>query len=97
MKTGAWGLKVTTREVVARSRQAGSPLVPSFDWLMNVTFLGAYEPQTLILDPSTAWTTALRYDGTLIGLGLAAYATATVVFCRRDLWRLVPGFFRGRG
>ncbi len=60
-------------------------LVSRFEWLMNFTFLGAFEPQALIIDPDQAWALSLRYDGALVGLGLAAYLIAAVVFCRRDL------------
>ena len=60
-------------------------LAPQFDWLLYATFLGAFEPQVLAVSPERAWELSLRYDGTLIGLGLAAYTVAAVVFCRRDL------------
>lgn len=60
-------------------------IAPGWDWLMYLTFLGAFEPQALIVSPETAWEKSLRYDSTLIGLGLAAYALAMVVFRRRDL------------
>lgn len=55
------------------------------DWLLYFTFLAAYEPQTLITDPASAWSDALRYNGILIGLGVASYVGAAVVFCRRDV------------
>ena len=32
-----------------------------------------------------AWSLMLRYNGLLLGLGLAGYVFAAVVFCRRDL------------
>ena len=60
-------------------------LAPQFDWLLYATFLGAFEPQVLAVSPERAWELSLRYDGTLVGLGLAAYVIAAVVFCRRDL------------
>jgi ABC-2 type transport system permease protein len=60
-------------------------LAPKFDWLLYGTFLGAFEPQVLAVNPERAWELSLRYDGTLLGLGLAAYVLAAVVFCRRDL------------
>lgn len=60
-------------------------MAPRFDWLLYGTFLGAFEPQVMAVNPERAWDLTLRYDGTLIGLGLAAYITAAIVFCRRDL------------
>lgn len=60
-------------------------LAPKFDWLLYGTFLGAFEPQVLVVNPERVWELSWRYDGTLIGLGLAAYIIAAVVFCRRDL------------
>ncbi|HQU41525.1 MAG: hypothetical protein B7Z73_04895 [Planctomycetia bacterium 21-64-5] len=60
-------------------------MAPKFTWLMYATFLGAFEPQTLVVYPERAWHISLRYDGTLIGLGLAAYVVAAIVFSRRDI------------
>ena len=60
-------------------------MAPKFDRLMYVTFLAAFEPQTLVVYPERAWQVSLRYDGTLIALGLAAYIAAAVVFSRRDI------------
>ncbi|HUY93148.1 MAG TPA: ABC transporter permease subunit [Pirellulales bacterium] len=60
-------------------------LAPNYEWLMYGTFLGAYEPQVLAVSPERVWELSWRYDGTLIGLGLAAYIVAALVFCRRDL------------
>ena len=60
-------------------------LVSKLEWLMSFTFLGAFEPQALIIDPQQAWDLSLKYDGALIGLGLASYLVAVVVFCHRDL------------
>ena len=60
-------------------------LAPNFEWLIYCTFLGAFEPQVLAVSPERALALSLSYDGTLIGLGLAAYIVAAVVFCRRDL------------
>jgi hypothetical protein len=52
---------------------------------MYLTFLGAFEPQKLAIYPETAWQISLRYDGTLIGLGLIAYLAAALVFSHRDI------------
>ncbi len=60
-------------------------LAPRFDWLMVATFLGAYEPQVMIIEPERAWQMSLSHDSTLIGLGLACYLMAAIVFSRRDL------------
>ncbi|HWB09945.1 MAG TPA: ABC transporter permease subunit [Pirellulales bacterium] len=58
---------------------------PKFHRLMYLTFLGAFEPQTLVVYPERAWEISLRYDGTLIGLGLVAYLAAAVIFSHRDI------------
>lgn len=55
-------------------------------WLSYLSFLTAFEPQKLILlDPELTRTTAFQYDGALLGLGLAAYVLAAIVFSRRDI------------
>lgn len=63
--------------------------VPSLSWLRYFTFFGAFEPQQLVTamvdDSARAWMMSLQYDGVLIGLGLACFVAAGVVFCRRDL------------
>ena len=60
-------------------------MAPKLSWLMYTTFLGAFEPQTLVVYPERAWQISLRYDSTLIGLGLAAYVATAIVFHRRDI------------
>jgi ABC-2 type transport system permease protein len=60
-------------------------LANDYHWLMNFTFLGAFDPQTMIIDSEHAWTQSLWHDGILIGTGLAAYVAAAIVFARRDL------------
>lgn len=60
-------------------------MAPKFHYLMYATFLAAFEPQTLVIYPDRAWNTSLRYDGTLLGLGLVCYVVAAVVFSRRDI------------
>ena len=54
-------------------------------WLFNFTFLSAFEPQEWILSAGNGSHVALRYNLTLIGLGLACYAVAVLVFNRRDI------------
>lgn len=58
---------------------------PDGSWLRWFTFLAAFEPQTLILSPADAWEFSLRYDLTLVALGLLAYAAAALVFWYRDI------------
>jgi ABC-2 type transport system permease protein len=60
-------------------------MAPRLDWLSYTTFLTAYEPQLMIVEPEQAWATSWAYDGTLIGLGLVLYLVAGVIFCKRDL------------
>lgn len=60
-------------------------LAGAYDWLQYITFLGAFEPQKLVLMGDAAWPAAWRYTGVLVGLGLAAYAGAAVIFAKRDL------------
>ncbi|HEV3006702.1 MAG TPA: ABC transporter permease subunit [Pirellulales bacterium] len=60
-------------------------VAPSYHWMMYATFLGAYEPQVMIIEPQQAWELSLSHDGTLIGLGLGCYLLAAAVFARRDL------------
>ena len=54
-------------------------------WLAYCSFLTAFDPQRLILLGADGWTVSLRYNGTLLGLGLAGYLAAAVVFSRRDI------------
>jgi ABC-2 type transport system permease protein len=58
---------------------------PNWGWLIYGTFLGAFDPQLVAIHPETAWAELAWRNGCLIGLGIAAYAAATFVFCRRDL------------
>jgi ABC-2 type transport system permease protein len=53
--------------------------------LFALSFLSAFEPQELILMPDATGHAALRYNLTLLGLGLACYVVAAVVFNRRDI------------
>ena len=68
--------------------------VPGYSWLKYYTFLTAFEPQqlayrfwpkVLAAEATESWNILIQYNAILIGLGLAAYAVATVVFTRRDL------------
>jgi ABC-2 type transport system permease protein len=75
---GAFYIVELLLKIVAR-------MAPKFDWLMYATFLAAFEPQSLVIYPERAWQVSLRYDGTLLGLGLLAYLAAALVFHRRDI------------
>jgi len=67
--------------------------VPDVDWVLYLTFLASYEPQAMVAaivsDPVHGWADSfamsLRFNGILLGLGLAAYALAAAIFCHRDL------------
>ena len=69
-------------EVLSRS-------APVLSWLKWFTFLGAYEPQSIITrmldDPAGAWWLAAQFNAVLLGLGLLGYALALALFCRRDV------------
>jgi ABC-2 type transport system permease protein len=58
---------------------------PAGKWLFSLTFLSAFEPQELILGTNSGSHTALRYNLTLLGLGLLCYAAAVWIFNRRDI------------
>lgn len=75
---GAFYIVELLLKIVAR-------MAPKFDYLMYGTFLAAYEPQSLVIYPETAWQVSLRSDGTLIALGFMAYFAAAIVFSHRDI------------
>lgn len=56
-------------------------------WLSYLSFLTAFEPQLLVVhaDAAGAWREALRYDGTLLGIGVAAYLAAAAYLTLRDI------------
>jgi ABC-2 type transport system permease protein len=76
---------MTTFYLVEFILKVVSRMVPKLDWLANWTFHGAYLPQILVNKPDEAWQLSWQLNGTLIGMGLAAFALAAVIFCRRDL------------
>lgn len=53
-------------------------------WLKYGSFLTPFRPQYLILEEDTGLL-ALRYDATLVSLGVIAYAAAAIVLTRRDI------------
>ena len=65
--------------------EALGKMVVELEWLRRFTFLAAFEPQRMVMDTASAWQLSLRYDGVLVGLGLAALVVAGIVFSRRDL------------
>lgn len=77
-------------EMVGRIWEAGW-------WLQCCSFLAAYDPQKLILNPGQTWSLPLWGDASitlalawwynliLAILGLAAFAAAAIVFLRRDI------------
>jgi ABC-2 type transport system permease protein len=65
-------------EIVRRVWQSG-------EWLKYCTFLSAFHPQELILNSQSARSMALWYDGSLLGLGVAAYIAGGIIFARRDI------------
>ena len=54
-------------------------------WMKYLTFMSAYQPQELILIEKARVELTWVYNGTLLGLGLAAYAIAAIVFTYRDI------------
>lgn len=58
---------------------------PDGSWLKYCSFLGAFEPQRLILMPEGTGSPAINYNLTLLAIGLAGYAAAALVFSRRDI------------
>jgi ABC-2 type transport system permease protein len=54
-------------------------------WVGYLSVLNAYEPQQLVGGGAEAWRLLGWYDGTLLGIGLIAYAVGAVIFSRRDL------------
>ena len=69
---------------------------PGCHWLKYMSFFTPFEPQVLVSNATFAWSFSVRgersfelgglgYDSMLVGLGLAAYLAASVIFWRRDL------------
>ena len=58
---------------------------PAGNWLFKLSFLSPFEPQALILLAHNGRQTALQYDLTLLGIGLACYGAAAVIFHCRDI------------
>jgi len=60
-------------------------LSTTFSWVGALSVLEVYEPQRLVGGGAEAWWLLARYDGVLIGIGIAAYVAGAVIFARRDL------------
>ena len=60
-------------------------MAPGWERLIYASFLGAFEPLLFVNHPHDGWRLAAEYIGLQVGLGLAAYLVAAIVFCRRDL------------
>ncbi|MFM8536659.1 MAG: ABC transporter permease subunit [Planctomycetaceae bacterium] len=60
-------------------------LSTTFSWVGALSVLEVYEPQRLVGGNAEAWWLLARYDGVLIGIGIAAYVAGAVIFARRDL------------
>jgi ABC-2 type transport system permease protein len=60
-------------------------MAPGWERLIYASFLGAFEPLLFVNHPDDGWRLALEYLAVLVGLGLAGYVVAAIVFCRRDL------------
>jgi hypothetical protein len=54
-------------------------------WLDYTSFLTAFQPQELILMPEKMSRAGVQYDLTLVGLGMACYVVAGIVFSLRDI------------
>jgi ABC-2 type transport system permease protein len=57
----------------------------SLSWVGYLSVFNAYEPQRLVFGGLDSWLLLARYDGVLLGIGLAAYVIGAVIFARRDL------------
>ncbi|MHC4177285.1 MAG: ABC transporter permease subunit [Planctomycetota bacterium] len=60
-------------------------LWPPGSWLQYCTFVTAFHPQLLILQPEETGWLAWKYNVPLLVLGLIAYAGAVAVFSYRDI------------
>jgi len=64
-------------------------MVTKLAWIRYFTFLAAFEPQdlvrNLVYDLPDATSRSLELNGVLLGLGIASYVAATIIFCHRDL------------
>lgn len=88
-----WGAMAVM--IIAAILKLIGQLLPGGEWVGNFSFLTAFEPQRLILEPEAAWVPALFpnvrvplqfwFNFVLVATGMVTYAAACVVFVRRDL------------
>jgi hypothetical protein len=88
-----WGAMAVT--IVAAIVKLIGQLLPGGGWVANLSFLTAFEPQKLILEPHASWNlpffphlaVELRFwfNLVLVFLGMITYAIACWIFVRRDL------------
>lgn len=88
-----WGAMAVM--IVAAILKLIGQLMPGGEWIGNLSFLTAFEPQKLILEPEAAWSPwffphwqislRLWFNFVLVMIGALTYAAACVVFLRRDI------------
>ncbi len=62
-----------------------SLMVERFAWLKPYTFFSLFKAPMFVTEPDKVSTLFWQFNGILIGLGLAGYVLAAVIFSRRDL------------
>ena len=87
---GAWYVLSTLLTVAGR-------VTDGWQWVRNLSFLRAYNPQTMVARPAEAWSILAYEDGAVVGLGLGGmqlvllalsllfYLTGAVIFSRREI------------
>ncbi|MCS7239054.1 MAG: hypothetical protein NZ899_12415 [Thermoguttaceae bacterium] len=88
-----WGAMAVM--IIAAILKLIGQLMPGGEWIGNLSFLTAFEPQRLILEPNAAWSpwflpevqVRLRvwFNLVLVAIGVLTYAAACVVFIKRDI------------
>lgn len=59
--------------------------VPWLSWLLFASFFTAFDPHMLAIQNDTAYRRLIIDNSVLIGVGLASYVLAAVIFTRRDV------------
>jgi ABC-2 type transport system permease protein len=62
-----------------------SLMVERFAWLKAYTVFSLFKAPMFVTDPAGMSTLFWQYNGTLLGMGLAGYVLAAIIFERRDL------------
>ncbi len=88
-----WGTMAVM--IIAAILKLVGQLLPGGEWVGNLSFLTAFEPQRLILEPNSAWIApflpsvriplCVWFNLVLFVIGFMTYLIATIVFIRRDL------------